>query len=57
MTMRYASFKDKLFFGFGVFGMIGYGVSRPLFAIMYGKVTGGATRTESKIGSADSNIW
>ena len=42
MTMRYASFGDKMIFALACFGMIFYGCLRPLFSVLYGKVAGGA---------------
>ena len=46
MTMRFATKKDKLIFGFAVFGMTMYGLSRPLFSVMFGQNSRGVSQAE-----------
>jgi len=40
MVMRYATFKDKFFFGITVLAIFCYGGMRPVFSQQFGKVSG-----------------
>ena len=54
LIMRFASTSDKVVYVVSVLGMIGYGIARPLFSVLYGKTTGNSTQAES---DKDMNTW
>ena len=55
MALRYASASDKCILAAAITGMTIYGASRPLFSVMFGRVTRGVSKTSH--GDDEHKVW
>jgi len=60
MTMKFATASDKFIFVLAVIGMTIFGLSRPMFSVLFGRTSRGVSTAEQKTGAGKDdqpNTW